>query len=97
MLPNEIRTMSSNATVTFNQNENLTMEQEVIPSHMQILTHHFESTNPLHIQRAKIIAFEQKLGQKESDYIQAFHAQIIDADLHIASAEEIFAQLCISR
>ena len=39
----------------------------------------------------------KKTGQKESDYIQAFHAQIIDADLHVASVEEIFAQLCISR
>ena len=37
---------------------------------MQILTHHFESTNPLHIFRAKIIALEQKPDQKESDYIQ---------------------------
>ena len=89
--------MSSNTTITFNANENMSMEQEIIPSHMQILTHHFESTNPLHIRRAKNVAFEQKPGQKESDYIQAFHTQTIDADLHVASAEEIFAQLCISR
>ena len=74
-----------------------TMEQEIIPSHMQILTHHFESTKPLHIRRAKIIAFEHKPGQKESNYMQAFHAQKIDSDLHVASAEENFAQLCISR
>ena len=59
-LANDIRTMSSNATVTYNHNEKLTMEQEIILSHMKILTHQFESTNPLHIQRAKIIAFEQK-------------------------------------
>ena len=95
-LANDIRSMSSNNTITFNANENLSTEQEIIPSHMQILTHHFESTNPF-IRRAKIIAFKQKPGQKESDYIQAFHAQIIDADLHVASAEEIFAQLCIPR
>ena len=73
------------------------MEQEIIPLHMQILTHHFESTNPLHICREKIIAFEQKPGQKESNYIEAFHEKIIDPDLHLASAEEIFAKLCISR
>ena len=96
-LANDIRSMSSNTTVTFNANKNLSMEQEIVPSHMQILTHYFESTNPLHICRAKIIAFDQKPGQKESEYIQAFHAQIIDADLHLASAEEIFAQLFISR
>ena len=88
--------MPSNNT-TFNANENFSMEQEIIPSHMQILTHHFESTNPLNIRRAKIIAFEEKPGQKESEYIQAFHAKIIDADLHVASAEEIFAQLCLSK
>ena len=51
----------------------------------------------LHIRRAKIIAFDQKPGQKESEYIQAFHAQIVDADFHLAFAEEIFVQLCISR
>ena len=98
-LANGIRSMSSKKntnTITFNKNENLSMEQEIIPSHMQTLTHHFESTNPLHIYRAKIIAFDQKPGP-ESDYIQAFRAQIIDADLRVASAEEIFAQLCISR
>ena len=73
-LANNIHTIPSNTTITFNQNKNLSMEQEIIPSHMQIVTHHFESTNPLHIRRAKIIAFEQKPGQKESDYLQAFHA-----------------------
>ena len=97
-LANNIRTKSSDTTITFNQNENLSMEQEIMPSHMQILAHHFESTNPVHIRRAKIIAFKQKPGQKELDYIQAFHAQVIDADLpSTLSAEEIFAQLCISR
>ena len=69
--------MSSKTTITFNANENLSMEQEIIPSHMQILTHHFESTNPLHIRRAKIIALTQNPGQKESDYIQAFHHKLL--------------------
>ena len=68
-LANDIRSMSSNTPITFNANKNLSMEQEIVPSHMQILTQHFESTNPLHIPRSKIIAFEQKPGQKESEYI----------------------------
>ena len=68
-LANDIRSMSSNTTVTFNANENPPMEQEIVPWHMQILAHYFESTNPLHIRRAKIIAFDQKPGQKESEYI----------------------------
>ena len=69
-LANDIRSMSSNNTITFSANENLSMEQEIVPSQMHILTLHFESTNPLHISRANIIAFERKPGQKESEYIQ---------------------------
>ena len=66
---------------------------------MQILTHHFESTNPLHISRVKIIAFELKPGQKESEYIQAFHSQIIDANLHVAPQKKKFLPryICIPR
>ena len=96
-LANNIRSMSSNVTVKFNQNENLSMEQEMVPSHMQILTRHFAFTSPLLIWRAKTIAFKQKPGQKECKYIQAFHSQIIDADLHFTWAEKCLALLCISR
>ena len=65
-LANDIGSKSSNSTITFNANENLSMEQEIIPSHMQIMTHYSESTNPLHICRTKISAFSNKNRAKKS-------------------------------
>ena len=97
VLEDEIRANSFQQTVTFNPNDDQPMENEAIPSHMQILSHYFNDENPAHVRRAQVLDLRNKPGAKDSDFVRNYQQQVINADVHFVTAEEIFAQSCIQQ
>lgn len=99
-LENLIHALTFTPSVTFNPNDDaILMEQEIIPSHMQILTFHFEisNPNPIYIRRAALVSYKPARGQKASAYFEEFNRRMVEADANGCTVDEVLARICISQ